>query len=178
MHRERQRDRAGDVVIVVHERLCLAVGHGLEPCTMDDSLDAMLGERTRERGAVPYVRDDQRQIGAGEPPEPRQYGLGAVGEIVEDQRGVARSRKRDDDMRTDIAGAAGDQDSGLHRGILPEEAHRFGLLAPVEPTPDSAGDREPLFPPGRLLTSSWRSASSAPSPRASSLWRGPWQSPP
>ncbi len=39
-----QRERAGDVVPVVLQRLCHRLAHGLEACEVDDDIDGVGGE--------------------------------------------------------------------------------------------------------------------------------------
>ena len=81
---------------------------------MDHRIDGVRGEGVRQRRAIADIGSDQRQVRSGQMLEPGQDRRRAIGEIIEDDGSVARARQRDDDVRADVAGAAGDQNRASH----------------------------------------------------------------
>ena len=71
---------------------------------MDDGLDAMLGYQARHERLVPGVTDDKRGALRHRPIE-----TGA--EIIEHHDALAGIEERVNHVASDVAGAAGDQDS-------------------------------------------------------------------
>ena len=81
---------------------------------MHDCRDRMIVKYAAHRGEIAQIGVDPRHGATGKRLEARQHCRRAVGEIVEHDRRVSRARQLDDDVRSDIPGAAGDEDCFRH----------------------------------------------------------------
>jgi hypothetical protein len=85
---------------------------------MDDSIDPLVAKGASERVAVAQVGIDQGHVLSGQASQARQYRTRAVGKIVEHARRITGTGERDDYVRADVAGAAGDENCASHAVIL------------------------------------------------------------
>src|SRR6202040_4284145 len=85
---------------------------------------------------VTDIAGNARNRLVGQATQPWDHRRRAGGEIVDDQRAVARTGKLDDDVRADVSRAAGDQ-NGISHGVMLRERPRApekkpGALSPVD----------------------------------------------
>src|SRR3546814_9384938 len=100
------RQRAADVVVVIFDRFGHRFADRLQPCEVDDRLDAMVGDRRAHRLAVAYVADDERDRPAGDRLQPLDDLRTAVRQIVEADDLVPTQGERDRAMAAPQPGPA------------------------------------------------------------------------
>ena len=113
-HHFSERERATDVDVVIGKRARGRFADRFEAGTMDDRGDRVVVEYAAQPGDVAHVGLDARHHAAGEHFNAWHDGRRAVREIVGDDRRVAGPRQLDDDVRSDVAGAAGDENGISH----------------------------------------------------------------
>ena len=105
-HRVKQHKAAGDVVVVIFDRLCDRFAHRLEPCEVDHRLDFVLVKDFVHCVSVENVRLVEPEILAGNLLDAGEgFGLG-IGEIVGYHNVVARLLKHNACVGADETGAA------------------------------------------------------------------------
>ncbi len=127
-HRVDQRQRAGHVVVVVHQRLCDRLADRLQAREVDHRDDRVRREDTFERGRVAHVGLDEDRRGPRDALDaPDRFAL-AVDEVVDDDRHEAGGQQFDAGVRADVAGAAGDEDVRGHARAVPMEQRVGGAV--------------------------------------------------
>jgi hypothetical protein len=112
-----QSPRVHGIVAIVAERITNRVRHYDRGGKMDNGLDAMLGNQARHACLVPGVTDDK-----GGALRHRPIETGA--EIIKHHDALASIEGRVNHVASDVAGAAGDQDSHTEGSLM-----SFGVAA-------------------------------------------------
>ena len=116
-HSLQQAGRAGDVVLVVAQRLGGGLADGFERGEVENRVEAVGGERPIEAGRIPNVAFHERNVSAREIPDGFDRGTGPVREVVEHDDVVSSGDQFDGGVAADVARAAGDED--LHASCAP-----------------------------------------------------------
>jgi len=109
LHGLQQADGADDVVVVIAQRLLHRFAHRLEPGKVHHGGGLGGLQRGLQRGAVADVALDHPQRAARDALDPAQRFALRVAEVVVDGDGMAGGEQFDAGVRTDVAGAAGDE---------------------------------------------------------------------
>ena len=117
-HRLEERHRAAYVHRHVAQWLRDGFAHRLQPRHVDHRVDLELPEDRLQPRRIAHVALDQ--IGRAEPERGDAIGdvAGGVGEVVEDHHAPAAREQLRDDMRPDVAGAAGGEHGRHGRPVL------------------------------------------------------------
>src|SRR5450830_24949 len=110
LHRFKQHDGTGDVVVVVAQGLFDGFAHRFQTREVDDGVDLVVPECPFHSGAVADVGVDEAGGLAGDALDALLHGSVAVAEVIEDDDAVASLQEFDAGVGTDIAHAAGDKD--------------------------------------------------------------------
>ena len=116
-----QRQRAGEVVPVVLERLLHAFAHGLEAGEVNDGVDVVLGEHLVKGIAVKNIDLVELQlvavgVDAGDAAHALDGKLARIAQVVHDDHAVSLLQQLHARVAADEAGAARDEHAGI--GVL------------------------------------------------------------
>src|SRR5690606_38826907 len=153
LHRLEHAQGAARVVVVVRQRLRHGLAHVGEGGEVHDALDAVRGERLRQRLGVTHVELDEGDV--------RGHGLPVTAaQVVEGDGGVTAAKQRAERVGPDVTSSAGDQ--YLHGGSptanRPATGQGNASAASERGKPGEEGERTARGPPesGRARGSAQR----------------------